>query len=345
MYKSVIRPLLFLLKPETIHHFIAALLKFAAKIPFLSFLLQKFYIIKDKRLSRDFLGMHFKNPVGLAAGFDKNAELYNALSCFGFSFVEIGTVTPVSQLGNFKPRSFRLVEDKGLINRMGFNNKGVNYAVEQLKKQKPRVIIGGNIGKNTKTPNDKAIEDYQAGFEKIYDHVDYLVINLSCPNIENLNELQDRDHTIQIINELDKLRSSYSSQKPILLKISPDIDQKGLDDVIDIFYQTGLDGIIATNTTTRRDNLKTDSEKIERLGKGGLSGKPITERSTEMIRYLSKKSNYEIPIIGVGGIMTAGDALEKLEAGATLVQIYTGFIYGGPAIVKRINKAILEKMD
>ncbi|MFP4604505.1 MAG: quinone-dependent dihydroorotate dehydrogenase [Bacteroidales bacterium] len=342
MYKIVIRPLLFLFKPETIHHFISSVLKIIRRIPLLSLLPKKIYHIKNKKLSREFLGMHFENPVGLAAGFDKNAELYNELSSFGFSFVEIGTVTPVGQPGNPKPRSFRLVEDKALINRMGFNNRGVDYAVSRLKKDQPKVIIGGNIGKNTSTPNTEAIEDYKVTFRKIYDYVDYLVINLSCPNIENLNELQDSEHTVKIINELDNLRATFNKRKPILLKISPDIDKKGLDDVIEIYYKTGIDGIIATNTTSLRDNLKTPQKKITRIGKGGLSGAPLRNRATEHIRYLAQKTKNEIPIIGVGGIMTPKDALEKLNAGATLVQIYTGFIYSGPAIVKQINKAILK---
>ncbi|MFP4019274.1 MAG: quinone-dependent dihydroorotate dehydrogenase [Bacteroidales bacterium] len=342
MYKIVIRPLLFLFKPETIHHFISSVLKIIRRIPLLSLLPKKIYHIKNKKLSREFLGMHFENPVGLAAGFDKNAELYNELSSFGFSFVEIGTVTPVGQPGNPKPRSFRLVEDKALINRMGFNNRGVDYAVSRLKKDQPKVIIGGNIGKNTSTPNTEAIEDYKVTFRKIYDYVDYLVINLSCPNIENLNELQDSEHTVKIINELDNLRATFNKRKSILLKISPDIDKKGLDDVIEIYYKTGIDGIIATNTTSLRDNLKSPQEKITRIGKGGLSGTPLKNRATEHIRYLAQKTKNEIPIIGVGGIMTPKDALEKLNAGATLVQIYTGFIYSGPAIVKQINKAILK---
>lgn len=344
MYKKIIRPLLFLFAPETIHKIISLILKTTKFVPFLQFFLKRSFGMRDHRLSRDFLGMHFENPVGLAAGFDKNADLFNELSCFGFSFIEIGTVTPQPQPGNPKPRSFRLIEDKALINRMGFNNKGVDYAVKKLRKKKANIIIGGNIGKNTATPNEKAIDDYKTAFQKIYPHVDYIVINLSCPNIENLNELQDKKHTIHIINELDKIRRKYPERKPIMLKISPDIDEKGLDDVIDIFYSTEIDGIIATNTTTQRINLNTPIEKVESIGRGGLSGKPLTKKATEHIRYLSKKSGNKIPIIGVGGIMTPEDALEKLEAGADLVQIYTGFIYNGPAMVKQINNEILKQM-
>jgi dihydroorotate dehydrogenase len=289
------------------------------------------------------LGLEFKNPVGFAAGFDKNAEIYNQFSSFGFSFIEIGTVTPIPQPGNPKPRSFRIPLDKGLINRMGFNNHGVDAAVNQLKNKKHNVIIGGNIGKNTATPNEKALDDYVLCFEKLYDYVDYLVVNLSCPNIKDLHKLQDTDSTINILNTLIAKRANRAIKKPILLKISPDLTNNQLDDVIETFKITGIDGIVATNTTTSRDGLVTDKETIERIANGGLSGKPLTKRSTEIIRYLTEKSGGTIPIIGVGGIMTVEDALEKLDAGATLIQIYTGFIYEGPGFVKRINKAILKR--
>jgi len=345
MYRHFLRKLLFLLKPETVHNIIIKVLKTGMKIPGLTFILSKLYTIKDARLKTHFLGLKFDNPVGLAAGFDKNAEAYNEFSNFGFSFIEIGTVTPKPQPGNPKPRSFRIPEDKALINRMGFNNKGVDFAAERLKKDKPELIIGGNIGKNTDTPNENSVNDYLFAFKKLYTRVDYLVVNLSCPNIKNLNELQDKEKTIKIIYALENERKQFEKRKPILLKISPDLTTKQLDDAIDIFYQTGIDGIIATNTSVSRENLKTSDEKISAIGNGGLSGKPLTKRSTEFIKYISEKSNHEIPIIGVGGIMTAEDALEKIRAGATLVQIYTGFIYNGPAFVKQINKAILrEKM-
>lgn len=342
MYRKFLRPLLFLLKPETVHHIIIHLLKFLFLIPFVSRLFSWIYEIKDSRLKREFLGITFKNPVGFAAGFDKNAEIFDEFSHFGFSFIEVGTVTPLAQYGNPKPRSFRLPKDQALINRMGFNNQGVDQVVKRLKKRNSRVVIGGNIGKNTETPNKKALEDYVIAFNKIYDSVDYVVINLSCPNIKNLNELQDKDRTMEILNELMRLRSTCQVKKPLLLKISPDLDNKQLDDVIDIFYSTGIDAVIATNTTIQRKNLSTDPGKVKQIGEGGLSGKPLKQRSTEIIRYLSRKSNGQIPIIGVGGIMTAEDAIEKLSAGATLVQIYTGFIYNGPAFVKKINKQILN---
>lgn len=343
MYTRIFRPLLFLMQPETVHRLIVMLLKFFFRLPLVGPLMGKFYQVKHDALKTEFLGMSFDNPVGLAAGFDKNAEVYNEFSRFGFSFVEIGTVTPEPQPGNPKPRSFRIPKDKGLINRMGFNNKGVEYAAHRLMKHAPHIIVGGNIGKNTATSNEQAVEDYVAAFNAIYEAVDYLVINLSCPNIKNLNELQDKAKTIQIINELDKQRSLKEERKPILLKISPDLSWSEIDDAMDIFYRTGIDGLIATNTTVKRDHLNTSADSIQAIGNGGLSGAPITARSTEIIRYISRQSKEEIPIIGVGGIMTPEDALEKLEAGATLIQVYTGFIYNGPGFVKEINKAIRKQ--
>ena len=343
MYQKLLRPLLFILKPETVHHITIRLIKVLFFLPFMDQIFSWIYDVRDTRLQRKFLGMTFKNPVGLAAGFDKNAEVIKEFKNFGFSFIEIGTVTPLAQPGNPKPRSFRLVKDQALINRMGFNNHGVNQAVKRIKNFDSGVIVGGNIGKNTETPNDRALDDYVAAFNQIYDHVDYVVINLSCPNIKNLNELQDKDHTIRILDRLTALRKEKMRRKPILLKISPDLTTEQLDDAIDIFYVTGIDGIIATNTTITRENLNTSSEKVEEIGSGGLSGAPLKEKSTRIIRYLHKKSKGEIPIIGVGGIMSEQDALEKLDAGATLVQIYTGFIYNGPGFVKKINKEILRR--
>ena len=342
MYQSLIRPLLFLLQPETVHNLLIPILKILFRIPGFSWFISNRYTIKHPDLSTEFLGLQFDNPVGLAAGFDKNAEVYNEFRHFGFSFIEIGTVTPKPQPGNPKPRSFRIPKDKGLINRMGFNNKGVDHAANQLRRYSPKVIIGGNIGKNTSTDNKEAINDYLKAFNKLYDHVDYLVINLSCPNIKNLNELQDREKTIDILNALEDSRKQFYKRKPILLKISPDLTRTQLDDAIEIYHQTEIDGIIATNTTITRNNLTTSDQKVDSIGNGGLSGKPLTKISTEHIRYISDKSNHGIPIIGVGGIMTAEDALEKLKAGASLVQVYTGFIYNGPGFVKQINKAILK---
>ncbi len=343
MYRKILRPLLFTLKPETVHHLIIRLLKIFFGIPFIARFASYIYDVKDAQLKREFLGLTFKNPVGLAAGFDKNAEAFKEFSHFGFSFIEIGTVTPLPQPGNPKPRSFRLTSDKALINRMGFNNQGVDEAVKRLKRRNSHIVVGGNIGKNTETPNDKALDDYLAAFHKIYDHVDYVVINLSCPNIRNLNELQDKDHTIRILDRLTALRKEKSRRKPVLLKISPDLTTEQLDDAIDIFYSTGIDGIIAINTTITRENLSTSRERVEEIGSGGLSGAPLKDKSTRIIRYINEKSNGEIPTIGVGGIMSEQDALEKLDAGATLVQIYTGFIYNGPGFVKKINKEVLRR--
>lgn len=344
MYRKLIRPILFLLQPETIHHLIVSALKIGFKIPGIAYCVKKSFVVKDQRLKTNFLGLRFDNPVGFAAGFDKNAEVYNQFSNFGFSFIEIGTVTPVAQPGNPKPRSFRIPKDKGLINRMGFNNKGVDFAVAKLKKRH-KVIIGGNIGKNTATPNESALNDYVVCFEKLYNHVDYFVVNLSCPNIKDLRKLQDKDSTITILEKLTQLRAEKDNYKPILLKISPDLTNDQLDDVIETFNITGIDGVVATNTTVSRENLVTDKKRVEEIANGGLSGKPLTERSTEIIRYLTEKSNGTIPIIGVGGIMTIQDAIDKLNAGAKLIQVYTGFIYEGPAFVKQINKAILKNMD
>lgn len=342
MYKSILRPILFLLQPETVHHLIVSILKLGFKIPGIGSLTRKIFSVNDECLKRHFLGVEFENPVGFAAGFDKNAEVYNQFSNFGFSFIEIGTVTPKPQPGNPKPRSFRIPNDSGLINRMGFNNKGVDYAVKRLKK-KHRVIIGGNIGKNTATTNDNALDDYVYCFNQLYQDVDYFVVNLSCPNIKDLQKLQDKDSTITILNELTEIRRSKEIYKPILLKISPDLTNDQLDDVIETFNITGIDGVVATNTTVSRDNLLTDKKRINEIANGGLSGKPLSNRSTEIIRYLTEKSGGSIPIIGVGGIMSVEDALEKLDAGATLIQLYTGFIYEGPAFVKRINKALIKR--
>jgi len=343
MYKRFIRPILFLLSPETIHHLIVNLLKFGFYIPGVRFCLRKLYLIKDNRLNRTFLGLKFENSVGFAAGFDKNAEVFNQFSSFGFSFIEIGTVTPKPQKGNPKPRSFRIPKDNGLINRMGFNNKGVHFAVKKLKNINKGLIIGGNIGKNTLTANQDAIYDYEYCFNELYDHVHYFVVNLSCPNIKDLHKLQNKESTIEILKSLIEIRNLKSIKKPILLKISPDITDQQLDDVIETFRITGIDGIVATNTTTSREGLITKDDRIKEIGNGGLSGKPLTKRSTEIIRYINEKSGGTIPIIGVGGIMTVEDALEKLDAGATLIQLYTGFIYNGPSFVKQINKAILKR--
>lgn len=338
MYKAFLRPLLFLFDPEKVHYFTFSMVRFLSKIPLLPSLFRGLYLVKDKRLEKELFGLTFKNPVGLAAGFDKDAKLYNELSNFGFGFIEIGTITPKPQEGNPKKRLFRLKEDSAIINRMGFNNGGIEEAVERLKKNKG-VLIGGNIGKNKVTPNENAVDDYVICFNALYDHVDYFVVNVSSPNTPNLRALQDKEPLTQLLNTLQKLNAEKTSQKPILLKIAPDLTDEQLSDIIDIVSETKISGVIATNTTISREGLSSSNKKEV----GGLSGKPLTNRSTEVIRYLAQKSNKAFPIIGVGGIHSAKDALEKIEAGADLVQLYTGFIYEGPKLIKQINKAILKQ--
>jgi len=303
------------------------------------------FTVNNKQLNREVFGLKFKNPVGIAAGLDKNAEVFDMLGYMGFGFVEIGTVTPKAQDGNPKPRLFRLKKDLSLINRMGFNNKGVDYVVNKLKKKKSDIIIGGNIGKNTLTPNNKAIDDYEYCYDALIDYVDYIAVNVSCPNIKDLKELQDKDALLDILKRLKDKNVKKSHKKPILLKISPDLTNNQLDEIIDIVKISKIDGIIATNTTTIRDGLSISKEKIKEIGDGGLSGKPLNKRSTEVIRYISTKSNNKIPIMAVGGVLTTNDAIEKLNAGASLVQIYTGFIYEGPWFTKQINKSILHMLQ
>ena len=337
MYKLLIRPLFFLFDPEQIHHFTFSMIRFFNKIPLVSGLIKSLYSIEDKRLERELFGLKFKNPVGLAAGFDKDAKLYNELNNFGFGFVEIGTLTPKPQKGNPKKRLFRLQSDSAIINRMGFNNGGVQDAVVRLKKNKG-VLIGGNIGKNKVTPNEEADEDYKICFEALFDYVDYFVVNVSSPNTPNLRELQDKEPLTKLLQTLKDLNVKKELPKPILLKIAPDLTDSQLLDIIDIISETKIDGVIATNTTISRDGLTSDNKSEM----GGLSGAPLTQRSTEVIRFLAQKSNKAFPIIGVGGIHTAQDALDKFEAGADLVQLYTGFIYEGPKLIKDINKALLN---
>ncbi|PZD79494.1 quinone-dependent dihydroorotate dehydrogenase [Mesonia sp. K7] len=338
MYKSFIRPLLFQFDAEKVHYFTFSAIRNSFKIPFIGKLASKIYEVKDMRLEREVFGLKFKNPVGLAAGFDKNAVLYNELAQFGFGFVEIGTVTPKPQEGNPKRRLFRLKADQAIINRMGFNNDGVEAVVKRLKENQPQIIIGGNIGKNKVTPNEQAVDDYKINFETLFAYVDYFVVNVSSPNTPNLRALQEKEPLKQLLNELQKLNQQRPIQKPILLKIAPDLTDEQLLDIIEIVAETKIDGVIATNTTISRDNLHSENQKEM----GGLSGKPLTNRSTEVIKFLSENSNRAFPIIGVGGIHSEKDALEKLEAGASLVQLYTGFIYEGPNLIKAINQAILR---
>lgn len=338
MYKLLIRPILFWFDPEEVHYFSFSFIQFIAKIPFVPSILKSIYEVKDTRLEREVFGLKFKNPVGLAAGFDKDAKCYRELSNFGFGFIEIGTVTPKPQAGNPKKRLFRLKEDCAIINRMGFNNDGVNAAVNRLKKNNG-ILIGGNIGKNKITSNENAIDDYLTCFDALFDYVDYFVVNVSSPNTPNLRELQEKKPLTELLSKLEKRNSEHETKKPILLKIAPDLTNEQLLDIIDIITITKIAGVIATNTTLSRDNLQSENKSET----GGLSGKPLTHRSTEIIRFLSEKSNKAFPIIGVGGIHSAEDALEKLEAGASLVQLYTGFIYEGPKLVKDINQLILAK--
>jgi len=338
MYKIIVRPLLFCFDPEHIHHFTFSLIRFLNKIPLVPSLFKSLYLVKDKSLERQLFGLTFKNPVGLAAGFDKDAKLFNELGNLGFGFIEIGTLTPRPQPGNPKKRLFRLKEDNAIINRMGFNNGGVEEAVTRLKKNKG-VLIGGNIGKNKVTPNENATDDYVYCFNALYDYVDYFVVNVSSPNTPNLRALQDKEPLTKLLQELKLQNAKKSNPKPILLKIAPDLTDEQLLDIIDIVKVTKIDGVIATNTTISREGLQSDNKTEV----GGLSGKPLTQRSTDVIRFLSEKSQKAFPIIGVGGIHTAQDALDKLEAGADLVQLYTGFIYEGPKLIKDINKALLNK--
>lgn len=303
----------------------------------MSSLFRGLYLVEDKRLERELFGLKFKNPVGLAAGFDKDAKLYNELGNFGFGFIEIGTLTPKPQEGNPKKRLFRLKADSAIINRMGFNNGGVLEAVERLKENKG-ILIGGNIGKNKVTPNEDAVEDYRICFKALFDYVDYFVVNVSSPNTPNLRALQDKEPLTNLLKELQIENSKKQKSKPILLKIAPDLTNEQLLDIIDIVADTKINGVIATNTTISREGLIDVNQKET----GGLSGKPLTNRSTEVVRFLAEKSNKAFAIIGVGGIHTAKDALEKLEAGADLVQLYTGFIYEGPKLIKEINKALLK---
>jgi dihydroorotate dehydrogenase len=339
MYKSFFRPILFLFDPEHVHHFTFSLIRLVCKIPGISLLLKKLYLIEDKRLEKNLFGLTFKNSIGLAAGFDKDAKLFNELSNFGFGFIEIGTLTPKPQDGNPKKRLFRLKADQAIINRMGFNNGGVFEAVERLKKNSG-VLIGGNIGKNKITPNKHAVEDYKICFNTLFDYVDYFVVNVSSPNTPNLRELQEKEPLKQLLNALQVENSKKQIRKPILLKIAPDLTNEQLMDIIEIVKDTKIDGVIATNTTISREGLTSESKNET----GGLSGKPLTSRSTEVIKFLSEKSNKAFPIIGVGGIHSVQDALEKLDAGADLIQLYTGFIYEGPKLIKEINKVILKKI-
>lgn len=347
MYQ-LIKPLLFKLDPEKVHYLVTRNLKRVNRFPGGGAISRLFWDLQDTRLEREVFGLKFKNPVGLAAGFDKNAELISEMADMGFGFVEIGTVTPLPQPGNDKPRMFRLPADEALINRMGFNNQGMVVVAERIaayrknaKTSQKGLIIGGNIGKNKITPNEEAVNDYIKCFDRLFDVVDYFVVNVSSPNTPGLRELQEKEPLMNILNTLQQRNSKNGISRPILLKIAPDLTNEQLDDIVEIVQKTGIAGLIATNTTISREGLKTVKTREET---GGLSGKPLTQRSTEVIRYLTDKSKGSFPIIGVGGIHSPEDAVEKLNAGASLVQLYTGFIYEGPGLIKRINKKILSTM-
>lgn len=338
MYKSIIRPLLFQMNAEQAHHFTFKTLKWSFKVPGVQYIVNAcFGNVKGNE--KEIMGLRFKNPIGLAAGFDKDAKLYNELAAFGFGFIEIGTLTPKPQAGNPKPRLFRLVEDEAVINRMGFNNGGLDEAVLRLQKKKTDIVIGGNIGKNKVTPNEEATSDYLKGVEALHDVVDYFVVNVSSPNTPNLRELQEKEPLKQLLKAV-QAKNNVLGSKPLLLKIAPDLTEGQLDDIIEIINELKLDGIVATNTTISREGLRTPEAKVASIGAGGLSGKILRERSTDIIKYLRSKLDSSIAIIAVGGVFTGEDAKEKMDAGADLVQVWTGFLYEGPGMVRRILRSL-----
>lgn len=340
MYQ-LLKPFLFLFSPEKAHKITTGLLHFALKLPFGTSLVRGMFNFEDQRLEREVFGLKFKNPVGLAAGFDKNAELIDDFSNLGFGFIEIGTLTPKGQPGNPQPRLFRLPQDEALINRMGFNNEGVESAVERLKNRKSNILVGGNIGKNKVTPNENALNDYIICFEKLYDHVDYFVVNVSSPNTPGLRDLQEKEPLTNLLQALQDECNKKQAQKPILLKIAPDLTESQLDDIIEITQKLNLDGLIISNTTIDRSGLRTNAKKVASIGAGGLSGKPVFNKSNEVLKYIRRHLPL-VHIIAVGGIHSAQDAVEKIQSGANLVQIYTGLVYEGPALIKRINKELLK---
>ncbi len=343
-YKTFVRPLLFRFDPEKVHHFVSRSLQYIFSVPGVAPVIRKFTVVKDARLEREVFGLKFKNPVGVAAGFDKEALLFEALGHLGFGFVEVGAVTPQGQPGNEKPRLFRLPADGALINRMGFNNPGMEAVRRRLaKRRKSSLVVGVNLGKNTLTPNERAADDYLRLFDGLFDVADYFVVNVSCPNITDLHELQDKEALKDILQRLQAVNRKKPHPKPVLLKVSPDLNLHQLDEVIGLVKETGIAGVVAVNTTVGRNGLKSPENQTAAMGRGGLSGKPLRKRALEVVRYLSEKSGKAFPIIGTGGIFTPEDALEMLEAGADLVQVYTGFIYEGPFLANRINRAILKK--
>ena len=345
LYKTILKPYLFSLPPEKAHHRAISLFNIGLKIPGGSSIMKGIYDYHHASLEREVFGLKFKNPLGLAAGFDKDGKYFHQMARLGFGHIEIGTVTPLSQDGNPKPRMFRLPQDKGLINRMGFNNDGVDAMVSRLQKGKPNgIILGGNIGKNKVTPNEKAVDDYMICFRKLHPYVDYFVVNVSSPNTPGLRELQDKKPLTHILSSLKEENNRIDQPRPIVLKIAPDLNHDQLDDIVEIVQTTEIDGLIATNTTISRAGLKTESQFISEIGAGGLSGKPVFEASTEVLKYLVQKSKGTFPIIGVGGIDSPETALEKLNAGAALIQIYSGMVYEGPGLISRINRSLASSL-
>lgn len=340
MYKHFLKPILFRFNPETAHNMLFSLLSILRHIPFARQILRSIYKKEYPTLEKEVFGIKFPNPVGLAGGLDKNGEFYNDMANFGFGFVEIGSLTPQPQDGNPKPRCFRVPQDKAIINRFGINNKGVKNAVEHLKKVRPEVIVAANISKNSTSINEDAAKDYESGFALLYDFVDMFVVNVSCPNVVGLTSLQDITFLSEIVDRLLDLRMYYDEYRPILLKVSPDLSREQLDDIIDYSLRSGIDGLVAGNTTRSRDGLSIPQEQIEKIGNGGMSGAPVHKKNLALVKYIHGKTGGKLPVIGVGGIMSAQDAKEMLDAGASLVEIYTGFIYEGPALIKNINKLL-----
>ena len=341
MYKRL-KPLIFRFSPEVAHEWTMRLLTLACAIPGVAWMLRRHYTVTDKRLEVSIAGLTFPNPVGLAAGFDKDARWLKEMRTLGFGFVEIGTVTPIPQKGNPRPRLFRLPADRGVINRMGFNNGGMVQAAAKLRRRPEGLLVGGNIGKNKTTPNASADLDYLKSFQSLHAHVDYFVVNVSSPNTPGLRELQSKEPLTQLLQLLMNENATMPTSRPIFLKIAPDLSDSELDDIIDLVQETGIAGVIATNTTISREGLQMDEARVQEMGPGGLSGAPVSERSTEVIRYLHTKSGGSFPIIGVGGICSGVDAQEKLDAGASLVQVYSGLIFEGPGLVRRINRHLLQ---
>ena len=340
MYKHLIKPILFRFNPETAHNLLFSCLAFLRHVPFAHSIIRAIYKKESPSLSKEVFGITFPNPVGLAGGLDKNGEFYNDMANFGFGFVEIGSLTPLPQDGNPKPRCFRVPQDKAIINRFGINNKGVRNAVEHLKKNRPEVIVAANISKNTTSINEDAAKDYESAFALLYDFVDMFVVNVSCPNVVGLTSLQDISFLSEIVDKLLNLRMYYDEYRPILLKVSPDLSKEQLDDIMDYCLRSGIDGIVAGNTTRSRDGLTISQDNIDKIGNGGMSGAPVHKKNLELVRYIHTRTEGKLPIIGVGGIMSEEQAKAMIDAGASLVEIYSGFIYEGPALVKRIIKSL-----